>query len=208
MPPEIPSTHAEPAVFVDRAGRRRHLVRLGVAAAAALVTLWLAALVAGLLGFDALPALNLPGTGPAKTDSAVAPKKAFPIAVGAHRGHGARAGGAQGAQAGTGQRSGGSPGAGAGGGSGGGNAGSGGNSTSSGSQPAGGTTGSGNGSGSGSGSGGGTTGSSGSSGSNPGQGGGKPVGSPGRGAPSENIAGSGGRGAPDTTPNGKHQPGS
>jgi hypothetical protein len=74
MTPESQSTSAaqgvERPVFVDHLGRRHHLVRLAIAALAALVSLWLGAIVAGLFGFDALPSLNLPGTpSPAKSES-------------------------------------------------------------------------------------------------------------------------------------------
>jgi uncharacterized membrane protein YgcG len=69
---------AEPPVFAsDARGRKGHLaVRAGGAGLAALVVVWLLALVFGALGFGGLPELPFPGLG----DSAAPPRRESPKA--------------------------------------------------------------------------------------------------------------------------------
>jgi hypothetical protein len=59
-------------VFVTGRRHRSHAVRLAATTLGVLLACWLAALVAGLVGFSPLPELTLPGTGDARAP-AVAP---------------------------------------------------------------------------------------------------------------------------------------
>ena len=55
----LPTSHTEAPVFSGASRRGRWLRRAGLAAAA-IVVLWLIALIAGVLGFDGVPGLSLP----------------------------------------------------------------------------------------------------------------------------------------------------
>lgn len=67
-------------VFVTGRRHRSHAVRLAAAALGLLLAGWLAALVAGLVGFSPLPELTFPGTGAARAP-AVAPEQGSRLEV-------------------------------------------------------------------------------------------------------------------------------
>ncbi len=67
-------------VFVAGGRHRSHAVRLAAATLGLLLAVWLAALVAGLVGFSPLPKLTFPGTGAARAP-ATAPEQGSRPAV-------------------------------------------------------------------------------------------------------------------------------
>jgi hypothetical protein len=92
---------SETPVFAAPDGRRGRRLRVAAVVLSALVTLWLAGLAAGLLGFDALPALHVPGA-PASDGGNVSPS-ASPLPVSAQARHALQGG--QGASTRTGSAS-------------------------------------------------------------------------------------------------------
>ena len=78
-------TVREVPVFAAPDGRRGRRLRAAAVVFSALVTLWLAGLVAGLLGFDALPALHVPGAPATGADKVAPSASSLPASVRAQR---------------------------------------------------------------------------------------------------------------------------
>jgi hypothetical protein len=75
----------ETPVFAAPDGRRGRRLRTAALVLSVLVTLWLAGLVAGLLGFDALPALQVPDAPATGTDDVSPRASALPVSAHARR---------------------------------------------------------------------------------------------------------------------------
>ncbi len=87
-------------IFVSTGDGRNRAVRMAIALAGLLIVGWLAALAAGIVGFDSLPRLLIPETGAGDHSAASAePSDIAPASVGDRYTHGVASSGAKGSSA-------------------------------------------------------------------------------------------------------------